>query len=141
MRRTKPTGTYVGKEDKFQRSAIILLETLARPHGVPKEAIMHIPSGAVLAGNEAQRARQAKKLKDQGWRSGYPDIMIFHPEHLRREALGSRYVGLAIELKVWPNNLSDAQREIHAVLEKAGWKVVTCYGMAEVEESIKGYLG
>lgn len=38
-----------------------------------------IPNGSVLAGNEAQRAIQMRKLKATGLRPGMPDILIILP--------------------------------------------------------------
>lgn len=137
-RRTKPPGCYVGKEDAFQRTAIALVRTIAHPKGVDPKAIMHVPNGG------KRNAIVAAKLKAQGTVAGYPDIMVFHPEGLRamsdREGWGDRKVGLALELKVWDNKPSEAQEAIHELLRSAGWRVVVCYGIGEVESAVKDYL-
>lgn len=144
-RRTKPTGAYSGAECNFQRSAVRLIESVTRPFGVPKDAIMHIPSGAVFAGNEARRQRQAAKLKAQGWRPGFPDIMVFHPRRVflevNSENYAQLYAGLAIELKVWPNKPTPDQKRIHALLKEAGWKVEVCYGIDDVTSTTNEYFG
>jgi hypothetical protein len=144
-RRTKPEGCYVGNEDDFQASAYRLLCSIAAIKGVPKAAIMHIPSGAVFAGDKAKRMRQAAKLKAQGWQPGYPDLMMFHAEGVHsmshRNGWGHRYVGLAIELKVWPNKPTDDQIAVHAMLVDAGWNVATCYGIDDVTRVAKEYFG
>lgn len=137
-RRAKPAGCYVGKEDAFQRSAIAMVRSIAHPKGVDPKAIMHVPNGG------HRNAIVAAKLKAQGTVAGYPDIMVFHPEGLYamsdREGWGDRKVGLSLELKVWPNKPSEAQEAIHEILRNAGWKVVVCYGLGEVEAAVTEYL-
>ncbi len=137
-RRTKPLGAYIGKEDDFQRTAIALVRTIAATQDVPMEAVMHIPNGG------QRNAIVGAKLKGMGTVPGYPDIMVFHPENIRtmadREGWGDRKVGLAIELKIYPRKPSDAQLRIHELLRNAGWKVVVCYGINDVETVTKNYL-
>ena len=137
-RRTKPTGCYQGREDQFQKSAIAMVRAIAHPLGVDPRAIMHVPNGG------ERNAIVAAKLKAQGTVAGYPDIMVFQPEGIRsmagREGWGDRKVGLAIELKVWPGKPTEAQLSIHDLLVSAGWKVVVCYGLGEVEQAVKEYL-
>ncbi len=138
-RRTKPPGCYVGKEDQFQRTAIALVRTIAHPKGVDPKAIMHVPNGG------QRNAIVAAKLKAQGTVAGYPDIMMFHPEGLYamsdREGWGDRKVGLALELKVWPNKPTPEQLHIHDLLREAGWKVEVCYGIDDVTSTINEYFG
>lgn len=137
-RRAKPAGCYVGKEDAFQRSAIAMVRSIAHPKGVDPRAIMHVPNGS------KRPVHYGAFLKAQGMVAGYPDIMMFHPEGLRnmaiREGWGDKKVGLAIELKAWPNKPSEAQEAIHEILRNAGWKVVLCYGLGEVEAAVNEYL-
>lgn len=144
MRRTKPPGAYQGREDAFQKSAIAMVRSIAHPRGVDPRAIMHVPNGG------QRNAIVAAKLKAQGTVAGYPDIMVFRPGYFedRDEAdrqldliRGDMAVGLALELKVWPNKPSEAQEAIHDLLRKAGWSVVVCYGLGEVEDAVKAYLG
>lgn len=134
----KPEGCYQGSEEAFQRSAISLVRALAHPSGVDPRAIMHVPNGG------QRNAIVAKKLKAAGTVAGYPDIMVFHAEALlalsRRNGFGDRKCGLALELKVWSNKPTEEQLAVHRFLESAGWKVVVCYGLGEVENAVKSYL-
>lgn len=143
-RRTKPVGAHTGPESAFQKSAVQLIEMIAGSAGVPKEAIMHIPSGAMLAGNERQRAAQVARLKSQGWRPGYPDIMVFAPKWGECRWLGDEVegeCGFCIEAKIWPGKPSPEQLKIHSILRNAGWLVSVCYGLGEVEAIAKAYFG
>lgn len=137
-RRTKPEGCYQGSEEAFQRSAISLVRALAHPSGVDPRAIMHVPNGG------QRNAIVAKKLKAAGTVAGYADIMMFQRSKLFdydvTDAFGQFYAGLAIELKVWPNKPTEEQQAVHRILESAGWKVVVCYGLGEVENAVKNYL-
>ena len=137
-RRTKPAGAYVGKEDAFQRTAIARLRQIGKEQGIDSRAIMHIPNGGL------RNKKVAANLKRQGTVAGYPDIMVFEPENIKatakRNAFGSRLSGLAIELKVWPNKPTDEQLAIHELLSLAGWRVVVCYSIDQVEKEALRYF-
>lgn len=122
MKRTKPTGAYVGSEDAFQWTAMQLVRLILRRHGTDERLAMHVPNGG------KRNAIVAAKLKRQGVVAGYPDIMVF---------VG---MGLAIELKVWPNKPSEAQQVIHELLRAQGWRVEVCYGTDEVVRITNEYL-
>ena len=64
------------KESALQASIISLLAVYERQKRLSYCAI---PNGSVLAGNEAQRAIQMRKLKATGLRPGVPDILIILP--------------------------------------------------------------
>jgi len=138
-RRTRPPGAYVGSEDAFQRTAITLVRTIASTQGVPMEAVMHIPNGG------QRNAIVGAKLKGMGTIPGYPDVMVFHPRRVflevNSENYAQLYAGLAIELKIYPRNPSDAQLGIHEILRDAGWKVEVCYGLDEVCDAVNEYFG
>jgi hypothetical protein len=140
-RRTRPPGAWSGTENAFQKSAMNMVVMIAGTAGVDRSACMHIPSGAVLAGDEQQRKRQAQHLKAQGWRPGYPDIMVFAPKLVYITHKTYENTGIAIELKVFPNKPSDEQLHVHAILENAGWRIHVCYGMDEVTSAVKSYFG
>lgn len=136
--RTKPPGAYVGSEDAFQRTAIALVRQIAATQGVTKEAVMHIPNGG------QRNAIVGAKLKGMGTVPGYPDIMVFHPRWNNCndiDCVGASYSGLAIELKIYPRNPSEAQLGIHEILRNAGWKVEVCYGLDEVCSAANEYFG
>lgn len=155
-RRTKPPGAYVGKENDFQRTAINMVRALVLPHGIDPKAVMHIPNGS------KRTLHYGAFVKAQGMVSGYPDIMVFRPvvvmedvpmmkaraftmdALLRGEKTTkeSRVLcGLALELKVWPNKPSEEQLHIHDLLRDAGWRVLVCYGLGEVESEVRKFYG
>lgn len=136
-RRTKPPGAYVGKEDAFQKTAIGLVRSIASGAGVDHRAVMHIPNGG------QRNAIVAAKLKAQGTVAGYPDIMVFEivENRLIADSLSGYYMGLAIELKVWPNKPTPEQLAIHEILRDAGWRVAVCYGLGEVDKVAREYFG
>lgn len=154
-RRTKPAGAYAGKEDAFQVSAMRLLRLIAKECGLDPRQVMHIPNGG------QRNAIVAKKLKMQGAVPGYPDVMVFKPRPVQVQvpimkaraftlddlARGKETVtesrlqcGLALELKVWPKKPTEEQEAIHELLRSAGWRVVVCYGLEEVEQEARQYL-
>lgn len=137
MRRTKPAGCYIGKEDAFQVTSIRLVRIMLQRIGRDPRQAMHVPNGG------ARSAATGQRLKQQGVVAGYPDIMIFEPENVvscdRRNGLGDRRCGLALELKVWPNKPKPEQEEVHELLRSAGWRVAVCYGMDEVESEVRRY--
>lgn len=141
-RRVKPKECYVGNEDQFQASAMALVASIAVTQGVAWEAITHIPSGAVFSGDARRRAIQGNRLKKQGWKAGYPDIMVFALVENRElaDSISGYNMGLGIELKVWPNKASPEQLKVHAVLEKAGWVVKVCYGLEDVRVALCEYF-
>jgi len=126
-RRRKPSGAYIGKEDNFQRTAIQIVRMMLISKGLDPRYAIHVPNGG------HRHPVVAMKMKAQGVTPGYPDVMVFHP------CAGS--AGLSLELKVWPNKPSTEQLEIHELLRGAGWQVHVCYGLGEVEEAVKSYLG
>jgi hypothetical protein len=92
-----------------------------------------IPNGTFLAGGVAHRAIQARKLKEQGLRPGYPDINIDLPAH--------GYHGLRIEMKrIKGPKPSEKQVEWHARLRKVGYCVRVCYGFEEARRATAEYF-
>lgn len=130
-RRTKPEGAWEGSEDDFQKEAIKRVRSIAKEAGVDPRAVMHVPNGG------HRHPRVAAKMKAMGQVAGYPDIMVFGGF----DTMFSDGIGLALELKVWPNKPTDAQLAIHKILGDAGWSVNVCYSMVEVEEVSKYYFG
>lgn len=129
-KRTKPEGAYAGSESSFQKSAIRLVRSVAK---CDPRLVTHIPNGGqrtIMAG---------ARLKAEGVVKGYPDIMVFS-EGAEDWGIGYR-VGLALELKVWPNKPSPEQEELHTLLDSQGWRVAVCYGLGEVEQVTREYFG
>lgn len=126
-KRTKPEGTYQGSESGFQKSAIKLVRSIAK---CDPRLVTHIPNGGqrtIMAG---------ARLKAEGVVAGYPDIMVFSAD-----VPVSWRVGLAIELKCWPNKPKPEQEEVHDLLRGQGWEVAVCYGLGEVEQVTREYFG
>lgn len=72
------------------------------------------------------------RLKAKGVKSGVPDVMIF-------KAVLS-YVGLAIELKIKPNKVSENQKKWLETLERNEWAVKVCYSIEEVMDTVEKYI-
>lgn len=86
--------------------------------------------------NERQTSpMRGAKLKRMGVRAGMPDIMIF-----KRAMLSVEYYGLAIELKIRPNKVTEKQLECMDGLLRAGWQFVICYDFDEAKNIIDLYL-
>tara|TARA_R110002073_G_scaffold199542_2_gene358652 strand:- start:7978 stop:8298 length:321 start_codon:yes stop_codon:yes gene_type:complete len=74
----------------------------------------------------------AKKMKQTGYKSGFPDIFIYEPR--------GEYSGLAIELKVKGNYASPKQKEVLQLLNNAGYLAKVCTGFDNAIEVIDDYL-
>jgi hypothetical protein len=74
----------------------------------------------------------AGKLKAEGVRAGYPDLVLNVPR--------GKYHGLFIELKSMTGSTSAAQKEWLAKLNAAGNHAVVCKGWIAAREVIVWYL-
>jgi hypothetical protein len=72
------------------------------------------------------------KFKRMGIRRGIPDLCLAIPTE--------KYHGLYIELKFGKGVLSDHQKYMKSLLEKVGYKVITCWTIDEFMKEIKFYL-
>ena len=127
MRRTKPAGAYEGRESSFQASAIKLVRAIAGQHVL----VIHCPNG-----RNAGSVRMGGFWRGQGVVSGVPDILVFQ----QRIGVANPSLGLALELKVWPNKPTIEQLIVHDQLSIAEWRVHVCYGLGEVELVTKEYF-
>lgn len=83
--------------------------------------------------NEAKRTTfERYKAKKMRMKPGVPDLLIFHPN--------DTFNGLAVELKVGKNKLSDYQEQWKEQLEKNGWYYWTCYDLDNFIALIKDYM-
>jgi hypothetical protein len=86
-----------------------------------------VPNGGKRTKSEAVR------LKKEGVRSGYPDLLI-------DEARGP-YHGLRVEMKrVHGDRPRQNQRAIHRRLAERGYRVVVGYGSVDAIAQIEAYL-
>lgn len=90
---------------------------------------VHVPNGAVLAGDAKKRAIQMNALKRDGLCVGFPDLLAFAPKG---------EIGF-IEVKVEGNKLSPAQEDCHEWLICLGHKVSVCRSIADVEETLAAW--
>lgn len=89
--------------------------------------LFHIPNGG------SRNLIEARHLKEQGVKAGVPDIFLPCPNPI--------HMGLFIELKRRKRSeVSKAQREWIAELNKAGYRAVVCKGWEEARDEIKRYL-
>lgn len=89
--------------------------------------LFHIPNGGT------RNPIEARHLKEQGVRAGVPDIFLPCPNPI--------HMGLFIEMKRRERGeVSKAQHEWIAELNKAGYRAVVCKGWEEAREEIIKYL-
>lgn len=90
---------------------------------------VHVPNGAVLAGDARSRAIQMNAMKRDGLRVGFPDLIAFCPKGR---------IGF-IEVKVEGQKLSPNQADVHEWLICLGHKVSVCRSIADVEETLEAW--
>lgn len=88
---------------------------------------IHVPNGAVLAGDARSRGRQMVKLKEQGLRIGFPDLIAFCPKGR---------IGF-IEVKSETGRVSADQKICHEWLICLGHKVSVCRSIEDVQETLE----
>lgn len=91
-----------------------------------------IPNGGSRGGTELQRKINGKNLKDEGVRSGVPDILL----PVARQG----YHGLFIEMKYGKNKPSTEQKEWIESLRNQNYKAEVCYSCDEARNLIMNYL-
>lgn len=81
-------------------------------------------------------------LKKMGVKAGMPDILIFERKITPtiNEDINIMSPGLALELKIKPNKLSNSQNECLKRLYQEGWKTAVCYSFDEAKNVIDSYL-
>lgn len=85
--------------------------------------------------------REAAKLKREGVRRGFPDLMLAYPKVCVYEAGLIQFCpGLVIEMKFGNGSLSDYQHDFIEMLELIGYKVSVCYSFEEAKQAIEEYL-
>lgn len=89
----------------------------------------HVPNGG------HRHPIVAAKMKAAGVKPGVPDVLIFE----RSEYDGTRYSGLALELKVGKNVCGAHQKAWSERLQRNGWKVAVCRDLDEVLGVLRVY--
>lgn len=116
MQKNKP---YKGKEDEFQKSVAIYLNSKGATW-------FHPPNGGT------RNIIEATKLKAMGVKAGVPDCLIFNNKR--------GYRGLALELKVGYNKPSENQIVFMNKLSLEGWKCIVSHSLDEVCDIIDWYF-
>ena len=88
--------------------------------------IFHIPNGG------SRDVIEAKHLKDQGVKSGVPDIFLPAPR--------GKYHGMFIEMKAGRGTTSDNQKLWIEQMNALGYLAVVCHGFDDARERIEKYL-
>ena len=88
---------------------------------------VHVPNGAVLAGDARARSQQMNALKRAGLKLGFPDLIAFS----RKGQIGF------IEVKSEGGRLSPEQKSCHEWLIVLGHKVSVCRCIEDVEETLE----
>lgn len=93
--------------------------------------------------NEQRRTGVEKFLaKYNGVRAGMPDIMVFKQAKriVEDSVLPYLYAGLAIELKIGKNTLSEDQAAVFVQLASAGWKTHLIRDLPQFIRTVKIYF-
>jgi hypothetical protein len=100
----------------------------------PKLKMLLVSSvnGAMLQGTPEQRAKQWKRLENEGAVPGASDLFLF-------VARGGWH-GLCIEMKVEGSTQSPKQREFEGLVITQNYKYVVCKTFNEFEKTIIDYL-
>jgi hypothetical protein len=85
--------------------------------------------------NEAKRSPAlGAHLKKKGLKAGIPDILIVNTTK-------QGDVGLAIELKIYPNKTTSKQEEWRAKLVRHGWAYAVAYDIDTVIQLVSKHYG
>lgn len=108
----------------------------------------HVPNGG------HRHIAVAAQLKQQGVKSGVPDILIPVPSAIPMDeatthlfvqahacAAPLRYVGLAIELKVGKGKQSAEQVRWQVRFQQSGWRAMVCHGWEMAAKETIKYFG
>ena len=89
-------------------------------------------NGAMLQGTPEQRAKQWKRLENEGAVPGVSDLFLF-------VARGGWH-GLCIEMKIEGNTQSPKQREFEGQVTDQNYKYVVCKTFDEFRQTVLDYL-
>lgn len=95
--------------------------------GVPEQLLFAIPNGG------QRNIVTAKRMKDEGVRSGIPDLFLAVPR--------GNFHGLFVEMKKPRGGVvSDNQKACMEMLSTNGYYVTVCHGFIEAKTAITAYL-
>lgn len=111
-----------------EQTALLRWTELARAQYPALRWLLAIPNGLAASSKGA-----AKRMKEQGMKAGVPDLFLPAPI--------PPHAGLWIEMKNRQGGrVSDVQREWHAYLAEAGYRVEVCRGWDEARLTLLDYL-
>ena len=87
---------------------------------------VHVPNGSKLSGTGEQRQRTGARLKREGLKAGFPDLLVYG--HSGR--IGH------IEVKAPKGNVSQAQEDVAAWLVGWGHNYALCRSIADVDAAL-----
>ena len=117
----------IPKEDEEQAAVVCWFE-FNYPH--LSSLLVASANGAHLAGSARQRAAKMAKMKKGGFKKGFPDLQLVHPN--------KTYSGLFIEMKRQKGGVtSPEQRQYIIDLSKQQRAANVCRGADEAIEAIK----
>lgn len=129
------------KEHEEQALVVAWWDAFASSYGLDYRLLVAIPNGSMLAGDARMRSIQARRLKDEGVRSGYPDLLLDVPRNgchgLRIEMKRVNWTApkSGDALKHWQN-----QCALHQVIQNQGYRVRVCRGHNDAINELKDYL-
>lgn len=106
--------------------ALMQWATLARTTRPELEMLAAVPNGG------QRHAAVAGKLKAEGVRAGYPDLVLNVPR--------AGYHGLFIELKSMTGRATPEQRDWLERLQRHGHRAVVCRGWLAAKSELENYL-
>jgi hypothetical protein len=124
--RSHKKATPEPSEHQIQCSVIDWWSRWARTKGFDVRLLAAMPN----AGAGGQRG-QAGKMKAEGQRPGYPDLLLDLP--------APGFHGLRIEVKKPSGRVAQHQAEYHELLRRQDYCVLTCYGFQETTRAIMFY--
>ena len=113
-------------EHQIQCAVIKWWGLVSHSFGLSEKLLFAIPNGG------ARHVLTGKMLKDEGVRSGVPDLFLAAPN--------DRCNGLFIELKKPKGRATKAQLEYIQLLRFQGYYTAICYGFEDATNMILSYL-
>lgn len=96
--------------------------------------LVAVPNGAHLAGTGRQRAAKMARMKAEGLRNGFPDLLLPVPR--------DGFHGLVIEMKRQKGGRpTPEQLDWLEFLAEMGFMTALCKGAEAAIDTIKGYMG
>lgn len=143
-RKKLPTLREKGVPREFddQCAVVAWWQASCASYGLDSRLLVASVNGSMLAGDARLRSIQAMRLKKSGMVAGEPDLSL--------RVARAVYHGLYLELKRvgWkpPKSGGEAfqhwqrQLEVHELLRRQGYRVLTCHGAESAIAAINDYL-